>query len=93
MTSPYGPDMAHMGDSRRPPVKTSQTICRSVAGWGYFGRMTTDPQSGGELTDDTLQGEIELVGDLVVAASASERPLTEEEIDLVLGVERAAKRA
>jgi hypothetical protein len=51
--------------------------------------MTTDPQSGGELTDDTLQGEIELVGDLVVAASASERPLTEEEIDRVLGVQRA----
>jgi len=55
--------------------------------------MTTDPHSGGELTDDTLQGEIELVGDLVVAASASERPLTEEEIDRVLGVEQASKGA
>ena len=55
--------------------------------------MTTEPHTGGELTDDTLQGEIELVGELVVAASASERPLTEEEIDRVLGVEQASKGA
>lgn len=48
--------------------------------------MTTDPGAGGDLTDDDLQGEIELVGDLVVAASASERPLTDEEIDRVLGI-------
>jgi hypothetical protein len=48
--------------------------------------MTTDPGASGDLTDDALQGEIELVGDLVVAASASERPLTDEEIDKVLGV-------
>lgn len=50
--------------------------------------MTTDPHAGAELTDDALQGEIELVGDLVVAASASERPLTDDEIDLALGIER-----
>ena len=48
--------------------------------------MTTDPHAGGELTDDALQDEIELVGDLVVAASASSRALTDEEIDRVLGV-------
>jgi hypothetical protein len=53
--------------------------------------MTTEPQGTGELTDDALQGEIELVGDLVVAASASERPLTDEEIDRVLGVKHAAQ--
>jgi hypothetical protein len=50
--------------------------------------MTTDPHAGAELTDDALQDEIELVGDLVVAASASERPLTNEEIDQALGIER-----
>jgi hypothetical protein len=50
--------------------------------------MTMDPQAGGELTDDALQDEIELVGDLVVAASASQRALTDEEIDRVLGVKR-----
>lgn len=50
--------------------------------------MTTDPTAGGELTDDALQREIELVGELVVAASASDGPLTEEQIDLILGIER-----
>ncbi|WP_270886867.1 hypothetical protein [Pedococcus sp. 5OH_020] len=50
--------------------------------------MTTDPHGGAELTDDALQHEIELVGDLVVAASASERQLTEEEIDRALGIRR-----
>ena len=50
--------------------------------------MTTDPRAGADLTDDALQNEIELVGDLVVAASASERPLTEAEIDEALGIER-----
>lgn len=50
--------------------------------------MTTDPRAGADLTDDALQDEIELVGDLVVAASASERPLTEDEIDRALGIER-----
>jgi hypothetical protein len=50
--------------------------------------MTTDPRAGADLTDDALQTEIELVGDLVVAASASERPLTEDEIDAALGIER-----
>jgi hypothetical protein len=51
--------------------------------------MTTDPHGGAELTDDALQDEIELVGELVVAASASEGPLTDDEIDTVLGVDRA----
>ena len=50
--------------------------------------MTTDPRAGADLTDDALQNEIELVGDLVVAASASERPLTEDEIDEALGIQR-----
>ena len=50
--------------------------------------MTMDPHAGGELTDDALQKEIELVGDLVVAASASKQALTDEEIDRILGVKR-----
>jgi hypothetical protein len=50
--------------------------------------MAPDPIVGTDLTDGALQDEIELVGDLVVAASASERPLTEAEIDEVLGVIR-----
>jgi hypothetical protein len=38
------------------------------------------------LTDSDLQLEIELVGDLVVAASASEGPLPQDEVDQLLGV-------
>lgn len=38
------------------------------------------------LTDNDLQIEIELVGDLVVAASASDGPLAQDVVDRVLGV-------
>ena len=54
--------------------------------------MAMDHNGGGELTDDALRHEIELVGELVVAASASERPLTDAEIDEALGIERDAGR-
>ena len=50
--------------------------------------MTKEPRAGADLTDDALQDEIELVGDLVVAATASDEPLTEDEIDRALGIER-----
>jgi hypothetical protein len=55
--------------------------------------MAPDPIVGTDLTDGALQDEIELVGELVVAASASERPLTEDEIDAVLGVTRGLRVA
>ncbi|HET6693400.1 MAG TPA: hypothetical protein VFG97_03785 [Pedococcus sp.] len=48
--------------------------------------MAPDPLVGTDLTDGALKDEIELVGDLVVAASASEGPLSEAEIDEVLGI-------
>ena len=38
------------------------------------------------LTDVDLKSEIELVGDLVVAASASDGPLSQDEVDWILGV-------
>jgi len=38
------------------------------------------------LTDGELQSEIELVGDLVVAATSSDGPLPQNEIDRLLGV-------
>jgi hypothetical protein len=50
--------------------------------------MTQDPRAGADLTDGALRDEIELVGDLVVAASAKEEPLTEDEIDEALGIDR-----
>lgn len=39
------------------------------------------------LTDGALQSEIELVGDLVVAATSSDGPLPQHEIDRLLGVQ------
>jgi len=39
------------------------------------------------LTDGELQSEIELVGDLVVAATSSDGPLPQNEIDRLLGVQ------
>ena len=39
-----------------------------------------------ELVDVTLQDEIELVGDLVVAAAASADHMSEDDIDKILGV-------
>jgi hypothetical protein len=44
--------------------------------------------SHAEITDSDLRSEIELVGDLVVAATGSDGPLTEEEIDRVLGIDQ-----
>jgi hypothetical protein len=55
-----------------------------------IGRMPDAPDS---LTDGELQSEIELVGDLVVAATSSEGPLPEEEIDRLLGVKAAEEGA
>ena len=48
---------------------------------------THDPQDEDELTDDDLESEIELVSELVVAASSSERPLHQDEVDQLLGVD------
>lgn len=47
---------------------------------------------GGEswAADAELAGEIELYGDLVVAASSQEAPLTPVEIDSVLGLDEDA---
>ncbi|MEO7422476.1 MAG: hypothetical protein ABIU87_08780 [Ornithinibacter sp.] len=39
-----------------------------------------------ELRDEALEGEIELVGALVLAAAASEGPMLQEQIDELLGV-------
>lgn len=41
-------------------------------------------------SDDDLADEIELYGDLVVAATAQEAPMTPREIDSALGVDGAA---
>ena len=55
--------------------------------------MPAHDPSGENLTDDDLQSEIELVGDLVVAATSSTGPLTQEQIDQLLGVTDPADEA
>lgn len=45
--------------------------------------MQGDPS----LTDDDLQGEIDLVGALVLAAADADGPMSQSSIDQVLGVE------
>jgi hypothetical protein len=42
-----------------------------------------------ELEDADLLGEVELTMNLIVAASATDEPLSTEEIDRILGVEKA----
>jgi hypothetical protein len=39
------------------------------------------------LTDDDLQSEIEMVSELVLAATKSDGPLKQDEVDLLLGID------
>jgi hypothetical protein len=43
-------------------------------------------ETDSRVQDPTVLDEIELYGDLVIAASSSDRPLSQTEIDRVLGV-------
>lgn len=49
------------------------------------------PSSDASLQDPQALAEIELYGELVIAASASATPLSRAEIDRVLGLEPAAE--
>lgn len=49
---------------------------------------TRDGEPDDSLTDDDLESEIELVSQLVMAATSSDRPLRQDEVDRLLGVER-----
>jgi len=53
-------------------------------------RDKLDQDPGDHLNDDALESEIELVSELVVAATSSDRPLHQEEVDLLLGIEPRA---
>ena len=48
--------------------------------------MTPDDERADDLVDEALRDEIELVSDLVVAASTSPRHFTQDEVDALLGV-------
>jgi hypothetical protein len=55
-------------------------------------RMTPDDERSGDLLDVALRDEIELVSDLVVAASSSPRHFTPAEVDALLGIGSAPRR-
>jgi hypothetical protein len=46
------------------------------------------PNGDARLQDPQVLDEIELYGELVIAASASDQPLSRDEIDQVLGLDR-----
>ena len=48
------------------------------------------PSGDARLQDPQVLDEIELYGELVIAASASEEPLSRDEIDRVLGLDHLA---
>ena len=49
-----------------------------------------DDDFDANLTDDDLESEIELVSQLVVAATSSDGPLHQDEVDHLLGVDLRA---
>ncbi|GAB3074934.1 hypothetical protein GCM10027053_45750 [Intrasporangium mesophilum] len=51
-----------------------------------LGRMAPEEERSGDLLDVALRDEIELVSDLVVAASSSPRHFTPAEVDALLGI-------
>ena len=48
------------------------------------------PNADTRLQDPLVLDEIELYGELVIAASASDQPLSQDEIDRVLGLDHRA---
>ena len=64
---------------------------RSYLGWTRQPRPPTYEENplvrDARLQDPQVLDEIELYGELVIAASASEQPLSRDEIDRVLGLE------
>jgi hypothetical protein len=49
--------------------------------------MSDESEHAGDLLDVALADEIELVSDLVVAASSTQRHFTPDEVDALLGIE------
>lgn len=52
--------------------------------------MTREDEGSNDLLDTNLRDEIELVSDLVVAASETDRHFTPDEVDALLGLQDEA---
>jgi hypothetical protein len=80
-------DEIDRGDSVLPPEEPAELVAPAApAAPGADHSAAIDEDS---LSDDDLSSEIELVADLVVAASSSDEPLSPPEIDRILGVDPA----
>lgn len=55
--------------------------------------MTREDEGSKDLLDTNLRDEIELVSDLVVAASGTDRHFTPDEVDALLGLQDEADDA
>jgi hypothetical protein len=51
-----------------------------------YGDLVTETRAGDALRDDELEDEIALVGELVIAATSSDAPLSLDQIDRALGL-------
>lgn len=69
-----------LGGLTRRPAVTSAGVWR----WQGMVTMPDDP----EITDEALGSEIELLGEVITAATGAESLLTDAQIDTVLGVDQ-----
>ncbi len=72
-----------------PPADSPARIQPAPSVRPYLGGMTGDPS----LTDDDLQGEIDLVGAFVLEASQTDGQMTQQRIDEILGIADGAEGA
>jgi hypothetical protein len=74
------------GDPGAPPVERHSAGHPPAPAHSAAHSPAVDEDS---LSDDDLRSEIELVAELVVAASNSDVPLSQPDIDRILGVDRS----
>lgn len=73
----------------QPSVKIRYAVLRRPAMLATVPHMNLNLDLGlGDLTDEALRAEIELIGELVVAASACPGRMGLAELDSILGVRR-----
>jgi hypothetical protein len=68
---------------------TTHNCSPNLAPWtpdSAYGDHVTETRAGDALRDDELEDEIALVGELVVAATSSDSPLSLDQIDHALGL-------
>ena len=69
-----------MTSHRCPPISAPRTP------FPAYGDLVTETRAGDALRDDELEDEIALVGELVIAATSSDAPLSLDQIDRALGL-------